>query len=138
MKHHASLEMAKASSRRMVAEETYGVLRRLMMGLHGRMRGGLAARGMTFPQLLLGPMSHGRDRPAHVEFEGESHPLARRDQSPDGAPLLRHEGPMQARPVRLHERVGDDLGRIRDARAGVLAEGEAEGETGPHVAPDSG
>jgi len=53
MKHHASLEMAKASSRRMVAEETYGVLRRLMMGLHGRMRGGLAARGMTFPQLLL-------------------------------------------------------------------------------------
>ena len=25
MKHHASLEMAKASSRRMVAEETYGI-----------------------------------------------------------------------------------------------------------------
>src|SRR5437773_11810486 len=73
-------------------------------------------------------MTHGGDGPARVEFEREPHPLARRDESPDGAPLLRHEGSMQARSVRLDEGVGDDLRRIRDSREGVLPEGEAESE----------
>jgi DNA-binding MarR family transcriptional regulator len=39
--------------RRKVVEETYNVLRRLMMGLHGRMRRGLTERGMTLPQMFL-------------------------------------------------------------------------------------
>jgi len=45
--------MAKTSPRWRVAEETYEVLRKLNMGLHGRMRSGLAARGMTLPQMFL-------------------------------------------------------------------------------------
>jgi DNA-binding MarR family transcriptional regulator len=45
--------MAKTSPRWRVAEETYEVIRRLNMGLHGRMRSGLAARGMTLPQMFL-------------------------------------------------------------------------------------
>ena len=45
--------MAKSSPRWQVVEETYDVLRRLMMGVHGRVRSGLAAKGMTLPQMFL-------------------------------------------------------------------------------------
>ena len=45
--------MAKTSPRWQVVEETYDNLRRLMIGLHGRTRSGLAARGMTLPQMFL-------------------------------------------------------------------------------------
>src|SRR5436190_20654823 len=50
-----------------------------------------------------GPMTHGGDGPARMEIEREPHPLARRDESPDGASLLRHEGLMPDRSVRLDE-----------------------------------
>src|SRR5467141_1884677 len=45
--------MTRTSPRWRVAEETYEALRRLNIGLHGRMRSGLAARGMTLPQMFL-------------------------------------------------------------------------------------
>jgi len=45
--------VAKSSPRWKVVEETYDVLRRLMMGVHGRVRSGLAAKGMTLPQMFL-------------------------------------------------------------------------------------
>ena len=45
--------MTKPPPRWQVVEETYDNLRRLMMGLHGRTRSGLAARGMTLPQMFL-------------------------------------------------------------------------------------
>ena len=45
--------MTRTSPRWRVAEVTYEALRLLNMGLHGRMRSGLAARGMTLPQMFL-------------------------------------------------------------------------------------